>query len=180
MTASQFFGRTRGRLSINPPPVICARPCSIPARNLREQRLIILVRRGEALRLTTTASPAMSRRRLQPHLSRRGSSARANSRWCADRSKASPRMTSPGLIRAAIDHSRAIDHADDAARQIVFALAIHPGHLRRFAADQGAPASPAGFGKAAQDLVENARLQASPRRCNRERTAAARRARRCR
>ena len=31
---------------------------------------------------------------------------------------------------------RAIDHADDAAGQIVFALAIHSRHLRGFAADQ--------------------------------------------
>ena len=54
-----------------------------------------------------------------------------------------------------VDHPRTIDYSHDAARQIVFAPAIHPGHLRRFAANQGTAASPTGFGETAQDLIEN-------------------------
>ena len=68
-------------------------------------------------------------------------------------------MTSPGLIREPSIIRRTIDHADDAAGQIVFAPPIHPGHLRSFAADQGATAGPAGLGKTAQDLREDPRLQ---------------------
>ena len=34
MTASQFFGRMRGKLSIKPPPVIWARPLIIPRGTL--------------------------------------------------------------------------------------------------------------------------------------------------
>ena len=55
----------------------------------------------------------------------------------------------------AVDHSRAIDHPDNAAGEIVFAPAIHPRHLRGFAADQSAAARPTGFGETAQDLIED-------------------------
>ena len=58
-----------------------------------------------------------------------------------------------------VDHPRTIDHSHDAARQIVFAPAIHPGHLGRFAANQGTAASPTGFGETAQDLIEDLGLE---------------------
>ena len=64
-----------------------------------------------------------------------------------------------GLDPRAVDHLRAIDHPDDAAGEIVFAAAIHPGHLGRFAADQSATTRATGFAEAAQDLSENLRLQ---------------------
>ena len=50
----------------------------------------------------------------------------------------------------AVDDIAAIDHADDAAGEIVFALAIHSRHLRRFAADQGATGRAAGARKTAR------------------------------
>ena len=68
-------------------------------------------------------------------------------------------MTSPGLIATAIDHFGAIDHADDAAGEIVFAFSIHARHLRGFAADQSATGRAACFGETAQELIEDARLQ---------------------
>ena len=38
----------------------------------------------------------------------------------------------------AVDDIAAVDDANDAASEIVFAFAIHSGHLGCFAADQGA------------------------------------------
>ena len=68
-------------------------------------------------------------------------------------------MTSPRLDPRSVDHPRTIDHSDDTARQIVLAPAIHPGHLRRFAANQGTAAGPTGFGETAQDLIEDLGLE---------------------
>ena len=68
MTASQFFGSTRGRLSIKPPPVMCARPCSIPARNAWRAAAGNSCAPAGALRLTTCCKPGSFGRRLQPHL----------------------------------------------------------------------------------------------------------------
>src|SRR5438067_13575056 len=64
-----------------------------------------------------------------------------------------------GSNRPAIDDSAAIDHADDTARQIVFAAPIHSRHLRRLSADERAPGITAGFAKSTQQLRKNLRLQ---------------------
>jgi len=53
---------------------------------------------------------------------------------------------SPGTIeqlvarhdRAAVDDALLLHHADTEAREVVFALGVHAGHLRGLAADQGA------------------------------------------
>ena len=71
----------------------------------------------------------------------------------------SPRITSPGFDSAAVDHRLAINHADDAACQIVFALAIHARHLRGLSADQGTARRTACLREASEDLIENWRLQ---------------------
>ena len=60
---------------------------------------------------------------------------------------------------ASIDDLAAIDHADDATRQIVFAAAIHSRHLRCLATDQRAVGRATGLAESAQQLRENARLQ---------------------
>ena len=73
--------------------------------------------------------------------------------------EARPRMTSPCSYAAAINHFCAIDYADDATGEVVFAFAVHPGHLGGFAADEGATRQTAGPGKAGKELVEDARLQ---------------------
>ena len=59
---------------------------------------------------------------------------------------------------ASIDDRSAIDHADDAAGQIIFAFAIHAGHLRGFAADERTTGRATGASEAAQELIEDGRL----------------------
>src|SRR5438270_12708372 len=74
------------------------------------------------------------------------------------------RNTKHGVARvnpAATDDPAAIDHADDAARQIVLAAPIHSRHLRRLSADERAPGITAGFAKSTQQLRKNLRLQLS-------------------
>src|SRR2546422_728201 len=64
-----------------------------------------------------------------------------------------------GLNRAAIDDLVAIDHADDAARQIVLAAPIHSRHLRCLSTDERTPGSTAGLTESTQQLRKNLRLQ---------------------
>ena len=64
-----------------------------------------------------------------------------------------------GFDLAAIDDFRSIHDANDAACEIVFALAIHPGHLRGLAAEQRAAGRATGARKAAKQLLEHARLE---------------------
>jgi hypothetical protein len=65
----------------------------------------------------------------------------------------------PNLDSTAIDHFRSINHTDNAARQVVLALAIHAGHLRCLTANQRAARSAACLGEPGEQLIENARLQ---------------------
>ncbi len=65
-----------------------------------------------------------------------------------------------GPDAAAIDHRCAIDHADDASREVVFAFAIHARHLCRLASDQGTTARATSLRKTGQNLIENLRLKA--------------------
>src|SRR5947207_11408183 len=60
---------------------------------------------------------------------------------------------------AAIDHFRAVNHADDAARKVVLAFAVHARHLGGLTANQRALRSPARFREPGQQLIEDARLQ---------------------
>ena len=55
-----------------------------------------------------------------------------------------------GFDLAAIDDFRPIHDANDAACKIVFALAIHPGHLRSFASQKCAACGATGAGKPAK------------------------------
>ena len=54
-----------------------------------------------------------------------------------------------GLDARAGDHLVAIDGAHNEAGQVVLAVGVKAGHLRRFAANQRAPVGFAGFGQAA-------------------------------
>ena len=60
---------------------------------------------------------------------------------------------------AAVDHFLAIHHADDGSREVVFAGLVHAGHLRGLAADEGASAGLAGFGKAGEQLFKHGGFQ---------------------
>src|SRR5262249_32246041 len=64
-----------------------------------------------------------------------------------------------GFDPAAIDDFGPIHHANDAACEIVFSLAIHPGHLRSFAPQKRAARSATGARKAAKQLPEHAGLK---------------------
>ena len=55
-----------------------------------------------------------------------------------------------GFDLAAIDDFRSIHDANDAACEIVFTLAIHPGHLRSLATQQRAARAATGARKAAK------------------------------
>ena len=57
--------------------------------------------------------------------------------------------TSPGLDFAAGDQLVLVHDADDEAGQVVFAIGVEAGHLRGFAADEGASVGTAGLGEAA-------------------------------
>ena len=52
----------------------------------------------------------------------------------------------------AVDDLGVVDHADGEAGQVVFALGVHPGHFRGFAADQGAAGLDAPLGNSLEDL----------------------------
>src|SRR5205823_13532918 len=60
---------------------------------------------------------------------------------------------------AAIDDLGAVNDADHATREVVFAFAIHPGHLRCLASNQGTTGGSACARKTAQQLMKNARLK---------------------
>ncbi len=57
---------------------------------------------------------------------------------------------------AAVDDFAVVNHSDDATGEIVFAFAIHPGHLRGLAADECAASGSTRAGKSTQQLIENA------------------------
>ena len=57
-----------------------------------------------------------------------------------------------GRDRAAVERLAALDRADREAGEVVIALGIHAGHLRRLAADQRAADLAAGAGDAGDDV----------------------------
>ena len=68
-------------------------------------------------------------------------------------------MTSPGLILLPSMILRSIYDANDATSDIVFALAIHAGHLRSLASQQRATSGSTCARKAKKQLLEHATLQ---------------------
>ena len=60
-----------------------------------------------------------------------------------------------GLDAGAGNHFVAVDRADDEAGQVVFAVGVEAGHLRRLAADEHAAVGFAGVGKAADDALDH-------------------------
>ena len=109
--------------------------------------------RAATHRLTSAAKPANLRRRLEPHLLEKNF---ARER-VAVRVQTVRRQTEDDVARfdpAAIDHLCAIDHADDAAGEIVFAFAIHARHLRGLAADEGATRLPGTLWQTGEQLIE--------------------------
>ena len=56
----------------------------------------------------------------------------------------------------------ALDHADDGAGEVVFAVGVEAGHLRGLAADQRAAVGAAGLGDAGDHLFGDLRLENLP------------------
>ena len=157
MTASHSPGRTRGRLSTRPPPVMCARPLSALAGERGEQRLVVAMHAqqlfADALFQARQLVPGAQAHRLEEHLARERVAVGVQ----AVGGEADDDVAR--LDARAVDHLRAIDHADDRAGEVVFAALIHARHLRGLAADERAAGFRAGFGEALDELLEDARLQ---------------------
>ena len=149
-----------------------ASPLIMPLRDFREQRLIIFVHAQAVLRRSSCAD--LSRIFSNKNFPRERIAVGVQ----AVRGKTENHVARFDL--AAVDHFRAIDHADDATGEIVFAVAIHSRHLRGFAADQRATGRATGSRKSAQELIEHARLEFFAADVIEKEQAAARRAPRCR
>ena len=81
--------------------------------------------------------------------------------WSPDEGR--PISTSPGASDAAVDDTAPFDGPDDEAGEIVLAVRVEAGHLRRLAAEQRAPVLAARARHAADDLFGHGGRQA-PRR----------------
>ena len=101
-------GRMRGRLSVMPPPVMCAMPLTQAGRRAAAASRAGSERCGAqqrlADRLAELGDVAVDR---QAERARRRSAAPASSRWCAGRPTAEPISTSPGTSAAPVDRARA-------------------------------------------------------------------------
>ena len=74
----------------------------------------------------------------------------------------------------------AFDHADDEAREIVFAVGVEAGHLGGLAADERAAVVLAGFGDAFDHFFGDGRIELAGRQIIHEEQRARRPALRCR
>ena len=103
-------GSMRGRLSVMPPPVMCAMPLMQPGRRAAAGSTDRYERCGasSASPIVRPSSGTTRRRRSSP-ATRTRSGARASSRWCAGRTRAAPISTSPGAMPRAVDQPFARD-----------------------------------------------------------------------
>ena len=136
-TAVVPCGSARGRLSVMPPPVICAMPLTRPPSRI-----------GRTATGTNGAARAARRprcgpvrirnyRRQAPAARTRSASPMSSHSYAAQTRDADEHIAHRD--RAAIDQLRAIDRTDDKSGQVVLAVGVKPRHLRRLTAEQCAP-----------------------------------------
>ena len=178
-TAAVPCGSTRGRLSVMPPPVMCAIPLMRPPSSSgRMQRQVRAVRLEQ--RLADGACPARHvavdrRARALEHDPPRQRIAVGvqPGRGHADQHVADG-------DRAAVDQPLAIDDADDEAGEVVLAVGVEARHLGGLAAEQRAAVLAARRRHAADDRFRDVAATAGRSRGSRGRTAARRPAPGCR
>ena len=168
-------GRTRGTLSVRPPPVMWASACR-PGLT-RAAGAAARGRRGAARAATRRpcACPGSREvRSLQPEAAaaRTGSGAPASSRWCAARPRAGRAGRRRRATRAPSSTCGAVDQADDEADQLVVAGLVEARHLRGLAAEQRAAVLAAAVAPRRAPARPSRPARARPRRRSRGRTAA--------
>ena len=150
-------------LSKKPPPVMCAIAWTRSgARRGSSGAQVGQVRREERVRHGRfRALPDRIGRRLA-EVVEEDSAARASSRSCGD-PPTEGRARRPRPDPRAVEDLRAVDDADDRARDVVLALGVEARHLRRLAAEEGGPVLAAAARDSLDDLLEHVGLDL-PRR----------------
>ena len=172
-------GRQRGTLPGRPPPVMCASPLIAPrAADRRQQRLHVDARRLE--QGLASDRRRMARRVVAEAAALHDAAHQREAVGMQRRSRPGRARRRPARCRRAAAAASRSTAPTREAREIVVAVGIHAGHLRRLAADQRAAGAPAALGDAGDDRGGRPRRRACRSRSSRGRTAARRPAPRCR